>query len=139
MQRFFDWMVKGLEEAADRQCAKRELENKDLEHEAEKRGLKDAYDRQASSLHCQIKTLKGTIAELEQKLIHKPAVLSPAEIAQKMKSEALGYSESQGYSCSIVVTEPMRALIYAASETHAISFRQILSGMVAITWPDKPQ
>lgn len=137
MQRFFDWMVKGLEAAADRQCAKREIENKDLEHEAEKRGLKDAYDRQASALHCQIKTLKGTIAELEQKLIHKPAVLSPSDIAIKMRNEGLGYSEANHYATSIVITETLRVAIAQASETHAISARQILSGMVALTWPDK--
>lgn len=137
MKRFFDWMVRGLEQAADRAAQKRELENKELEHEAEKRGMKDAYDRQAASLQCHIKSLKATIAELEGKLTNRPVLLSPAEVAQKMKAEALGYSESQGYSCSIVVTEPMRAAIYAASEAHAISFRQILSGMVAITWPDK--
>ena len=137
MKRFFDWMVKGVEAAADRQCAKRELESKDIAFEAEKRGLQEAYDRQAQALQCQIKTLKGTIAELEQKLIHKPAVLSPSDIALKMRNEGLGYSEANHYATSIVITETMRVAIAQASELHAISSRQILSGMVALTWPDK--
>jgi len=137
MKRFFDWLVNGMENAAERKCLRREMENKDLEHEAEKRGLKDAYDRQAAALHCQIKTLKGTIAELESQLTTRPNLMSPDQVAQKMKAEALGYSDAQGYSCSILVTETMREAIYAASEAYAISFRQILSGMVALTWPDK--
>lgn len=138
MKRFFDWMVRGLEEAADRQLSKRELERKEIAHEAEKQGMKETYERQASALQAQIKNLKATMAEMEGKLMAKPAVLSPGDIAKKMRDEGLGYSESHGYSCSIVVTEQMRAAIYSASEAHAISFRQILSGMVAITWPDKP-
>ena len=137
MKRFFDWMVRGLEEAADRQVSKRELENKDLEHEAEKRGLKDAYDRQAAALQCQMKTLKGTIAELEQKLIAKPSVLSAHDVAVKMRHEGLGYSEANHHATSIVITEQLRVAIAQASEQQAISARQILSGMVALTWPDK--
>ena len=138
MKRFFDWMVRGLEEAADRQLSRRELERQDIAHEAEKQGIKETYDRQASALQAHIKNLKITVTDLETKLLSKPSVLSPCDIAKKMREEGLGYSESNGYSCSIVVTEQMRAAICAASEAHAISFRQILSGMVAITWPDKP-
>lgn len=138
MKRFFDWLVRGLDAAGQRAAILRENENLEREHEAEKRGIREAYERQASALQANIKNLKATLAELEGKLMAKPAVLSPAEIAKKMREEGLGYSESNGYSCSIVVTEQMRAAISCASDAHAISFRQILSGMVAITWPDKP-
>lgn len=137
MKRFFDWLVRGLDQAGERAAIKRESECKQREHEAEKRGLREGYERQASALQAQIKNLKTTLAELEGKLMAKPTVLSPDAIAQKMRLEGLGYSEAQGYSCSIVITETLRQTIAQASETHAVSSRQILSGMVCLTWPDK--
>lgn len=137
MKRFFDWMVRGLEAAADRQCARRELETKEVAFEAEKRGLKDAYDRQAQSLHCQIKSLKATVADLEQKLMQKPSVMTPFEVAEKMKNEGIGYSQAEHCEKSMVVTGPLADALNQASEKYNITARQILSGMVALTWPVK--
>lgn len=137
MKRFFDWMVRGLEAAADRQCARRELETKEVAFEAEKRGLKDAYDRQAQSLQCQIKSLKATVAELEQKLMQKPSVMTPLEVAEKMKNEGIGYSQAEHFEKSMVVTGPLADALNQASEKYNITARQILSGMVALTWPVK--
>lgn len=139
MKRFFDWMVKGLEAAADRQCAKRELESKDIAFEAEKRGLQDAYDRQAQALHSQIKNLKVTISELEMKLAQKPTSLSPLDVAKKMKAENLMIHEAESECKNIVIGPRLSAVIAQASLESGVSFRQVLSGMIALTWPDKSQ
>lgn len=137
MKRFFDWLVNGMEMAAERKCVRRELEQTKLEHEAEKRGLKDAYDRQAQSLQCQLKSCKATIADLEGKLALRPSVLSPNEVAAKMRAEQLGYSDTDGHSHSVLISDQLKSKLQEISLATNVTCRQILSGMVALTWPDK--
>lgn len=137
MKRFFDWLVRGLDQAGQRAAILRENENMQREHEAEKRGLRESYERQASALQAQIKNLKATMAELEQKLCSRPALLSPAEVANRMRAEAFVFHDSEGESKSVLISHVLVEQIQQASTATGLSFRQILSGMVRYTWPDK--
>lgn len=137
MKKFFDWMVRGFEQAADRAANKREAENREREYAAEKRGLKEAYDRQSQALQLQLKKFKDENEQLQARLAQINSLMTPVEVAKKMKEEQMGYSENSGCSASVIISDKLKAAIMAAGEMHSISHRQILTGMVALTWPDK--
>lgn len=137
MKRFFDWLVKGMEAAAERNCAKAELERAEQGWAAEKRGLQEAHERQVAHLYSQMKHLKEQIAHAEARLKEHVTIVSPLDVAARMQNEGLIYHEAEHHGLNILITDALRKTLIAASEQHRVSVRQVLTGMVAMTWPSK--
>lgn len=137
MKRFFDWLVKGLDAAAERKCAQAELERLKVEHEAERKGLVDAHDRHLASLQAQIRNLKAALEESQRKasLIAQP--VTPAMMAHRIKAEKLGFGERDGHATNLIIPTWLRDEVQRVSEEQLVSFRQIISGMIFTAWPNK--
>ena len=137
MKRFFDWMVRGLDAAAERKCAAHELERVKAEHEAERKGMVDAHDRHLASLQAQIRNLKANLDEAQRKAATLAHPISPAMMAHRIKTEKLGYGERDGHPTNLVIPTWLRDEIQKVSEEQTVSFRQIISGMIFTAWPNK--
>jgi hypothetical protein len=137
MKRFFDWMVRGLDAAAERKCAAHELERVKAEHAAEKKGLIDAHERHLSALQAQIRNLKASADEAERKLSLRPYPIMPEAMAKRIREEKLGYAEKDGHVINLIIPFWLRDEVQRVSDESVISFRQIISGMVYTAWPSK--
>lgn len=137
MRRFFDWLVKGLDSAAERKCAAHELERVKADAAAERKGLIDAHERHMSGLQAQIKQIKADAAHEMAKLQMRQLVKSAEEIAKKIKTENLVFHEKEMVPVNFLIEESLREKLIAVSNEEHLSVRQILTGMVALTWPSK--
>lgn len=137
MKRFFDWLVKGLDAAAERKCAAAELERVRADAAAERKGLIDAHERHLQGLQAQIKTLKADMAHEIAKAQSRAVALSPEEIAKKMVAEQICYHERDLVSINVLMEERLRTQLHSLSVMHNVSVRQLLTGMISLTWPSK--
>jgi len=137
MRRFFDWLVKGLDAAAERKCAAHELERVKAEAAAERKGLIDAHERHMQGLQAQIKQLKAEMAHDLAKANARLIARSPEEIAKKMCGEQIHYPEKDLVSINVLLEERLKTQLTSLSVMHNVSVRQLLTGMIALTWPSK--